>query len=104
MPSERRVLLAQAGLRGCLSTSWLQVQGKRSAHRNLMLRTVMVAVAVGVTAFAGFGCGEAASSAASHRKTCTQKFAEHRYCAPLQWHEENEGPSVYNHFHSTYAE
>ena len=49
---------------------------------------LLAALAVG-------GCG------GSSRKTCDELWAEHRSCPPLQWHEENEGPSVYNHFHST---
>lgn len=35
------------------------------------------------------------------RPTCEALRSEGRSCPSVQWHEENEGPSVYNHFHST---
>lgn len=56
-------------------------------------------VAIAILAVLIGGC---ASSAA--QKTCKEIEAEHKICSALQWHEENEGPSVYNHFHSTYVE
>jgi hypothetical protein len=62
-------------------------------------RILAAAVLVAVTVPAVSGC--ASTGASSGGKTCNELWAEHKACPPQKWHEENEGPSTYNHFHST---
>jgi hypothetical protein len=61
------------------------------------IRAIPLAL-VAVILFATIMGGCAGSSSG---KTCQELWAEHKACPPQKWHEENEGPSVYNHFHST---